>query len=139
MLGESEGTISFFVYPADHPNQGMGSTNAGKMDLQELMVKQTTIDSLFNKGLLKEPDFIKMDVQGSELSILKGGRNCIIKCKPKIFLEAAEGWSNISDIYDYLTALGYTILYITNRMTLEKVDNTSPGKGNWLALPSTTS
>lgn len=34
----------------------------------------TTIDSLYEEGILEKADFIKLDTQGSELDIIKGGK-----------------------------------------------------------------
>lgn len=43
-----------------------------------------TIDSLVNEGALPRVDFIKMDVEGSELAALRGGEAALRKWKPKL-------------------------------------------------------
>jgi len=58
----------------------------GIADEGEEEVKTTTIDNL-NLNTL---DFIKMDIQGSELDAIKGGINTITKNKPIIFLENSK-------------------------------------------------
>lgn len=53
-------------------------------------------------------DFIKMDIQGSEIYALKGMENTLIKSKPWMML---ENYNNEHDkpVLDYLLSLGYTI------------------------------
>ena len=41
------------------------------------VVKASRLDSLFNSGLLGKADFIKIDTQGSELEVLRGGKNLL--------------------------------------------------------------
>lgn len=46
-----------------------------RMNIDEVVQCQcVTIDSLYEKGILERCDFIKLDTQGSELAILRGGK-----------------------------------------------------------------
>lgn len=63
--------------------------------------------------LLEEIDLIKIDVEGSELAVLKGLRNTILKDQPTLIVEfsihallAANISSN--ELWNYLIELGYT-------------------------------
>jgi FkbM family methyltransferase len=49
-----------------------------------LKVKTLSIDDFVNQKLLKKIDFIKMDIEGSELSALKGAERCIREFKPNL-------------------------------------------------------
>ena len=40
-------------------------------------VDATTLDNLYHQSIIRELDFLKMDVQGAELDILQGGRDII--------------------------------------------------------------
>src|SRR5262249_23837472 len=58
------------------------------------------------------PDFIKMDVEGAELMVIRGGRETINRAKPKIFAEmlrkhAATFHYHPNDIIDFLATEGY--------------------------------
>jgi len=74
-----------------------------------------TIDS-FN---FEKVDFIKLDVEGQELNVLKGGFQTILKCKPIIFFECWDvdsiHWNNVIipnthiELMDYIISLGYII------------------------------
>lgn len=135
-LGDEERDISFYIYPQNHPNQGMGSKVLENAGLEKINVRQTTIDALFNRGELPRFDFLKMDVQGAELDILRGGKNSITFYKPKIFLEAAEDLSSLKMIYKFLDDIDYAVFFIRNTGGLEKVDPDRIKKGNWLAIPN---
>jgi FkbM family methyltransferase len=73
----------------------------------------STIDSFHFDHI----DFIKLDVEGQELNVLKGGYQTIQKCKPIIFFECwninSHHWNHIPNTYhqlmEYITSLGYTI------------------------------
>lgn len=53
-------------------------------------------------------DFIKMDIQGSEIYALKGMEKMLIKDKPWMLLENYDH-ENDKPVIDYLLSLGYTI------------------------------
>ncbi len=46
-------------------------------------VKGVKLDSL-----ALEPDFIKVDTEGGELNVIEGARETIVKCKPRLMIEA---------------------------------------------------
>jgi len=48
------------------------------------VVKSLTLDSFVERQKLERVDFIKLDVEGAELSILKGALETIKKFKPKM-------------------------------------------------------
>lgn len=130
-LGETIKVISFFVLPETHPNQDMGSKVISNAAGSEIKVQQVTLDSL----KLSRLDFLKMDVQGAELDILKGGIDTIATFKPKIFLEAGEGWSNIQELIHILDDLGYNAHYVSAKLKLVPINSTNLRSGNWLAVP----
>ncbi len=50
-------------------------------------VSTTTIDALLAAGTLKQPDIIKIDVEGSELQVLEGANQLLAEARPLIFME----------------------------------------------------
>ena len=78
-------------------------------------------------------DFIKLDVEGQELNVLKGGFRTITTYKPMIFFECwdvkSHHWNNIPntcvELMEYITFLGYTIRKIN-------ID----GNDNYEAIPN---
>ena len=41
------------------------------------VINTTTLDNLYHSSIIRELDFLKLDVQGAELDILQGGRDII--------------------------------------------------------------
>lgn len=135
-LGEKNEEIHFFTFPIEHPNQGMGSKLIDNKVSNKIRVNQITLDSfVLEINELNRLDFLKMDVQGAEIDILRGGRETLLKFKPMIFLEAGEGWSDVLDLYTYLEGLGYKIYGIGKRQHLLEISRETITYGNWLALP----
>lgn len=72
-----------------------------------------TIDSMFEKLKLESLDIIKIDTEGAELGILKGGEKTIKQFKPNILLEFDDrntlqfGYKS-DDIIVLLQSYGYT-------------------------------
>jgi len=68
-----------------------------------------TIDRVVENANLSRVDIIKIDAEGSELEILKGGERTIKRFHPKITGEAHPSFSNSSNsILDYLGRFGYS-------------------------------
>ncbi len=72
----------------------------------KLKVSVNTLDNLLNNGDIKPPDFIKINAEGAEQSILIGGMNCISKYKPKLLItfhteELKDNCINILSRYGY--------------------------------------
>ncbi len=73
-------------------------------------VKTETLDSYCNRNKIK-PDFLKIDVEGNELRILRGGTNTLINCKPKILVEIearCAGIERVFETFEFLGSLGYS-------------------------------
>ena len=91
------GSISFY----DHNN--IGGTH----------IKQNTdgnllLDELDNIKIEEDTvDFVKIDVEGHELQVLKGARETLIKYKPAIFVETFS--DKQPQVHEYLTNLGYRL------------------------------
>ena len=83
-----------------------------------------------------EPDFLKIDVEGNELNIFKGGINTLKKYKPRIIVECDAGYvgkETVLETFDFLKALGYTASFIheAERLPLEQFSfETHQTRGN---------
>ncbi|MGW8346832.1 FkbM family methyltransferase, partial [Xanthomonas axonopodis pv. khayae] len=51
------------------------------------------------------PTFIKMDIEGSELSALKGAQGAISQCKPKMAISAYHRATDLLDLSDFALSL----------------------------------
>ena len=58
--------------------------------------------------LLPKVDFMKIDVEGMELAVLKGGKSLITTVKPSMLIEMQDELKNPA-VYDFLIEAGYKI------------------------------
>ncbi len=88
-----------------------------------------TIDNLIGK--LPTPDFIKIDVEGYQLEVLRGGEHFLKTHAPLLMAELKDvGETNrddFSEIEKYITNLGYS-LYEIGKYTLKRCTHISDSK-----------
>lgn len=70
------------------------------------LVKTTTIDEEARKHRLERLDFIKMDIEGSELAALKGAAESITRFKPKLAICVYHKPEDYIVIPEFINALG---------------------------------
>ena len=68
-------------------------------------VELFTLDGLWKSGIIERADFIKCDVEGSELDVLRGGRQFIDSQAPGCLVEVSRGTSKA--VFDLLKDLEY--------------------------------
>jgi FkbM family methyltransferase len=80
---------------------------------EEDIIKLVSLDSLE----IPKCDFMKVDVQGYEFNLFKGGKNLIKKNTPILFLENPPSEENSKETKEYLAELGYEFyrLHIGNK------------------------
>ena len=88
-------------------------------------LKTITLNEIQTKTQIPFPDFIKIDTQGSEIDILKGGNQILNDCKV-ILLECPIisyniGAPSLSDYIEYLGSINYLPLDVTEIHHLDKV------------------
>ena len=100
-LGSAEGSVSMFT-----EKTSSGDTRvAGEGD-----IPMKTLDS-FN---LTDVDLIKIDCEGYELFVIKGGIETIRRCKPTVIVEQKPGHGKVYGLSDtaaipFLKSMGYTL------------------------------
>jgi FkbM family methyltransferase len=134
-LGESDEQLYFNVLSEDFCNQGMASKYDEKSADAKVLVQQTSVDLWLNKNNIRNIDFIKMDIQGAEIELLKGAQYIIQKSKPIIFTEATEDFLSIKKLFDALSELGYAVYFIQPTSHLQRMSKDTLTEGNWLAKP----
>src|SRR5262249_25891139 len=86
-LSDRDSTANFFVYPEGPGGASLANTS-GRTTVMEIAGSVRRLDSL---GLL--PDVLKIDVEGAELAVMRGGMETIKKCRPAIFVEMLRKWT----------------------------------------------
>lgn len=88
-------------------------------------IKTKTLDSALEENKLKNPNYIKLDIQGAELDALKGGLKslksiCCVEIEIE-FAELYEGQPLFSETEQFLRELGFEVWDI--RRTFQKEKN----------------
>lgn len=78
----------------------------------------------FIDTITSKVDFIKCDVEGAELYVIKGGVETIRRYKPIIFLEMLRKWSakygyHPNEIIEILSGIGYRCFYVRGNMLVK--------------------
>jgi FkbM family methyltransferase len=111
-LADAEGEIGFHVAaPALGAFDGPANTSRGG-PMRRITVPATTLDAEWER--LGRPRFlaIKLDVEGGELRVLRGGERCLAAHQPPILLEVHRGNLDASgftgeDVMRFASAHGY--------------------------------
>jgi FkbM family methyltransferase len=105
VLWDRKDEIAFVVDKANPANSKVVSSSE-LTGFEHTMKKchATSID-IFLKKIGKPVDLIKLDVEGSELTVLRGAREAILKYKPKLAISIYHCKEHLLDIPDYLLSL----------------------------------
>lgn len=80
-------------------------------------VETVTIDDYCRQHRL-HPDFLKVDVEGNELSVFIGAKETLKQFRPKILFECEArfiGEKKVAETFRYLLSIGYTGYFIDGR------------------------
>jgi FkbM family methyltransferase len=110
------------------------------------IMKYQPVEQIKIDDVVRKIDFIKMDIEGSELGALKGMKNLLTNSKPIILMEFCpqyirEYGADPRDVYYFLKDLGYSIRLLPDKDTsisylelLAQTDSEPTGR-NILCLP----
>lgn len=100
---------SFLAWQTD----GVGS-NAEFADQLDVVVDVVTLDDLCTRAGLTRLDFVKIDVEGGELNVLRGGEQAVRTFRPTMLIEIEARHieryrHSTDDVVGWLTRHGYTM------------------------------
>lgn len=113
--GDSVQEVAFFEN-ASRPgfsSLGMRKDSANHRDkIQELRVAMLPLDEILSD--VAHFDFIKIDVEGAELGVLRGCSRMIARCSPIILFESGPGGAESCgyrrrDLYDFFRCRGFSV------------------------------
>ncbi len=117
-LSNERGETTFNYVKSNPVYSGIKKRNyPGKESIEELNIKVDTLDNqLFESSRV---DLIKIDVEGAELNVLRGGFNTITKFNPVIVFEYELGASDAYDstpleLWDFFDKVKYNIYTLKN-------------------------
>lgn len=140
-VGAAPGKASLLVPADDTGRSGIFPAFSGKGRHEVVAVDVVTLDSIIAGHGVSGRLFIKIDVEGSELRVLAGGKQIIAAYKPVIMVElnpwsarAADG--STSALIDMLVHLGYKSFSTTTLFPrpLQRSDIPLDGQHNLLAM-----
>jgi FkbM family methyltransferase len=83
-----------------------------KVSLREFTVPLTSLDMQAHVQALSAIDFVKIDVEGGELDVLKGAERTLRRHRPLVYCEVYERWAasfgySPGDLFQFMSKLGY--------------------------------
>jgi FkbM family methyltransferase len=125
-LADKKGKLTFYISEnaADNSNSLVNNHRTDRKE-EKIEVEVNTIDDFIAEKKISRIDFIKIDVEGAELKLLKGAAKIIKKDRPKMILSIhPEGIKNFGDsaedIWKLLHDAGYKIVFESGEMSLEQ-------------------
>jgi FkbM family methyltransferase len=82
------------------------------VDVERIAVTTVRLDDEIGPEV--QVDFVKIDVEGHEMSVLRGGASMFRRCLPPLLIEIEQRHLNgaIEDVFHYIQELGYHLFYI---------------------------
>jgi FkbM family methyltransferase len=123
-LSDKNGSVTLFVPAAKGKFTSPGATIAPKEQKQygiKEEVRTETLDSYCERNNIT-PHFLKIDVEGNELRVFKGGIHTLTTHKPAMIFECEArhiGKERVMEVFGFLQAMGYKGSFICKR---ERID-----------------
>lgn len=143
-LGSGAGLATLSIPVKQSGSFGFGLSHFGKPDdrwplVSQEIVAQTTIDEVAAALDVRRLDFIKADIEGWELRMLRGGGATLERFRPRLLLELTKnGLSRAGDTLDdafaFLAARDYRAFTLTAGGSLEPVEE--PRDGDFWFVPA---
>lgn len=124
-LSNEKGQMTYYYYPEGSGNASL--RNLSQRDsVEEVKADVDTLDNYILEHNIKNIDFMKIDVEGSEFLVLKGGKNLICDSKPIIYVELLRKWSapfnyRPNDVLQWLGNMGY-VSYAMSDQGLKRIE-----------------
>jgi FkbM family methyltransferase len=82
-------------------------------NIREFKALLTKLDAESDVNALASIDFVKIDVEGGELDVLKGASQILARHRPLIYCEMSESWTGAfgyapQDLFKFVRSLGYS-------------------------------
>lgn len=142
-LGETDGTVAFHVPGNDDGQAAMRMHDSGSWATG---VAVRTCDCSVEKldgyaAEIRRLDFIKCDVEGAELAVIRGGVKTLGHLSPILFLEANPAWTRSfgyapGDLVSCLREMGYDKFFVAGEKLHPYAGAEFSGSANLLCAKS---
>jgi FkbM family methyltransferase len=119
-VGDRDGEITFYTTNSTlsgglfiREQQEKSSSSKKLEQWQSVTVNSITLNTLFSQTLNQQiPDIVKVDVEGSELRVLKGSRQLLELGQTRFLVELhnwddPEGQNDAKDVHQFMASLNY--------------------------------
>jgi FkbM family methyltransferase len=139
-LGDRDGQVGLGV--PDAHNRG-GNRVETSPSLKTADVRMTTLDKIAEMHPCPGPTLLKIDVEGYETRVLRGGLVFLATCRPVIFLEVVdkhlrEQGSSPAELLSLLEGQGYNIVEAVGGSALRSTDILAGAWCDAIAVPCDT-
>lgn len=120
-VGDQNGEVSFYV-DVDQPGySSLVPQRKHDQQLREIKVRMWRLDDFLAPSIPVE--LMKIDVEGAELRVLRGGAKLVDRCRPVVLFEstpagAGEAEPRIEELFHWFSARSYEI-FVPNRVPHE--------------------
>lgn len=111
-LSDRSGEVSFYLNTKRSGFSGLSQHMVKDSTIEKLSVRCDRLDNFVRADC--RIDFIKLDVEGHELGVMRGGENLLKRDRPTILFECTQSGLRSSgykaeDVFEFLTQLQYSI------------------------------
>jgi FkbM family methyltransferase len=140
-VGDENKPAGLSVYPGRHDISSLVGDDTLVHDV--VKVDCVTLDRMYLNGQLGRPVYIKIDVEGGELAVLKGAERLIADCRPTLSLEIGQYQRTLYGyapevLFDWTAQRGYSVYHAhpyRGLIALTREEINSIPSGNLLAIP----
>ena len=104
-----------------HVNENIGASRLDSKGTDTAQI--TTLDSYVNENNLPRVDFIKLDVEGAELDVLRGAAATIARFKPILALSAYHKWDDFWTLMNFVKSVRPDYEFAMRQFVTSKEDN----------------
>lgn len=137
-LAETEGTLELAGESGGSSNAGLPAAGFGG---KTVAVRATTLDQFLLEQSITEVRLIKIDTEGAELLVLRGGVDCLSQMRPVIYGEFNNTMMprlghSFRDVVDLTRPLDYRYFAFRGRLDLVEVPEPGGDAGNMVLIPN---
>ena len=134
-VGNENKSVDLFMPNTDDGQASLANQNDGSWKTGFITIHSSQmirLDDYIHKNKILKIDFVKCDIEGSELLALQGMEESLKQFKPKILVEVHESWMNSfnyssMDLFESLRKFGYTEFHqvenTIKRLSLHELEN----------------
>jgi FkbM family methyltransferase len=100
---------------------------AAREGVTAVPLRTDTIDALVDRGAIERLDFLKVDVEGADLGVLRGAAATIAAQRPRLAIAAYHRPDDLVAIPDYIASLGVEYRWYLQCSTMTDVDTVAFG------------